>query len=157
MRLRSGSRRRGGNAIIEFALASSILFPTFAGVFQFGYTFYMYNTLQASVRAAARFASVRQYTATTSTPSSDYASEVKNMVVYGKPNPVLTATPGITPDIPVANGLTASNVSLDVVMNGSVPKTITVKVTNFTIDAIFSKFTFNGKPAATFWYNGPAS
>lgn len=155
--LRNQSRRRRGNAIIEFALASSILFPTFAGVFQFGYTFYTYNTLQGSVRAAARFASVRQYTATTSTPASEYSSEIKNMVVYGKPNPVLTAAPGVTVDIPVTNGLTADNVSLDIVMNGSIPKTITVKVTNFTIDAIFSKFTFNGKPAATFWYNGPTS
>lgn len=155
--LRLNSRRRRGNAIIEFALASSILFPTFAGVFQFGYTFYTYNTLQGSVRAAARFASVRQYTATTSTPTSEYASEVKNMVVYGKPNPVLTATPGVTPDIPVTSGLTTSNVAVDVAMNGGVPKTITVKVTNFTIDAIFSKFTFNGKPAATFWYNGPTN
>lgn len=155
--LRKISRRRRGNAIIEFALASSILFPTFAGVFQFGYTFYTYNALQGSVRAAARFASVRQYTATTSTPTTEYASEIKNMVVYGKPNPVLTGAPGVTVDLPVASGLTANNVALDVVMKGGVPKTITVKITNFTIDAIFSKFTFNGKPAATFWYNGPTS
>jgi Flp pilus assembly protein TadG len=36
-----GSRR--GNAILEFALSSTILIYVFTGVFQFGYSMYLYT------------------------------------------------------------------------------------------------------------------
>ena len=49
---------RGGNAMIEFALASAILIPLFIGTFQFGYTFYVYNLLATQVLAFAQTSKV---------------------------------------------------------------------------------------------------
>ena len=53
--------------MVEFALASVILIPTFVGTFQFGYTFYVYNLLCTQVRAGARYASTRTFRCKTST------------------------------------------------------------------------------------------
>lgn len=38
-------RSQRGNAMLEFALAFSIIVPVFLSTFQFGYTFYVYNLL----------------------------------------------------------------------------------------------------------------
>src|SRR5439155_7962176 len=54
-------RSRGGNAMVEFALASSLLIPIFLGTFQFGYTFYVYNLLSSQMRAGSRYASMKSY------------------------------------------------------------------------------------------------
>lgn len=150
--MRIGKSKRGrGNAVIEFALTTSALVPLLTGVTQFGHSFYMYNQLVSTVKAGSRYASVKQYTSTTSTPTSAYSLDVKNMVVYGKLNPV---TSGVNPDYPIVRGLGTANVDVTVTMNGTVPRTVTVKVVNFTIDSVFKTFTFNGKPAATYPFNG---
>ncbi len=75
-------RTRRGNAILEFAVASSILVPLFAGVFQFGYTLYVYNSLDSAVRGGARYASLRAYDSATAAPSAAFSKAVGNMVVY---------------------------------------------------------------------------
>jgi hypothetical protein len=137
--------KRRGNAILEFAVATTILVPVFAGTFQFGYTLYVYNNLDSAVRGGARYASLRAYDAASATPSAAFSSAVKNMVVYG--NPAGTGQP-------VAQGLSVSNVEIVPNMNGAAPESITVRITGYTVDAIFSWFTFNGKPAATFPYLG---
>ncbi|MBM3736738.1 MAG: pilus assembly protein [Acidobacteria bacterium] len=144
-------KRRQGNAIIEFALMASAMVPLLTGVTQFGHTFFMYNQLVSAVKAGSRYASVREYGGTTSTVPTEFATEVKNMVVYGKEDPVTT---GVSPDQPVVKGLSVNNISVSVTMNGTTPKTVTVNVVNFTIGSIFKKFTFNGKPAATYPFNG---
>jgi len=77
------SSSRKGTAMLEFALGTLILVPVFAGTFQFGYTFFVYNNLDTAVRGGARYASLRSYDSATSTPSSAFSTAVKNMVVYG--------------------------------------------------------------------------
>lgn len=145
------SRRKKGNAVIEFALVASAMVPLLTGVTQFGHSFYMYNQLVSTVKSGARYASVKDYDSTTSTPTASYTQDIKNMVVYGKRNP---APSGVNPDYPIVRGLGTGNVEVSVEMNATVPRTVTVKVVNFTIDSVFRKFTFNGKPTATYPFNG---
>src|SRR5690348_17158120 len=141
MKMHKRWRYRKGNAILEFALATGILLPAFVGTFQFGYTFYIYDNINTAVRGGARYASMQSYDSATSTPSTAFATAVKNMVVYGNS--------GGTGD-PVAPGLTVSNVQVLAVMKGSIPSSITVQITGYKIDAVFTSFTFNGKPSTTF-------
>src|SRR6266550_48725 len=96
-------RCRRGNAMLEFALAAGILFPAFVGTFQFGYTFYIYNNLDTAVRGGARYASMQSYDSASSTPSTAFATAVKNVVVYG--NSAGTGDP-------IAPGLAVGNVSV---------------------------------------------
>jgi len=139
--------RRGkrGNALVEFALSFGLLFSIFAGVFQFGYAYYVYNTLESAARGGARYASVRVYDSATSTPSSSYLTAVKNMVVYG--NPAGTGQP-------VAAGLTPEKVNLTVAMDRNVPARISVAITDYTIDGVVRTFTLTNKPRVTFPFVG---
>jgi Flp pilus assembly protein TadG len=134
--------------MVEFALAATVLLPMFAGAFQFGYTFYVYNNLQTAIRGGARYASLRSYDSATSTPSPAFTTAVQNMVVYGNSDGT---------GQPIGPGLTVANVQVAPVMSGSVPGAITVQINNYTVDAIFTKFTFNAKPSATFPYTGTPS
>ena len=141
-------RRRGaerGNALIEFALSFSLLFAVFAGVFQFGYAYYVYNTLESAVRGGARYASLRIYDSATGSPSAGYLSAVRNMVIYGNPSGSgpLTA-PGLTPE----------KVNVTVTMDHNVPVRMAVGITNYTINAVVRSFTLNNKPRASFPYMG---
>jgi len=63
---RRGNRR--GNAILEFAIGSSMLIGVFSGTFQFGCTFLQYNKLQMAVADAARYAALQPYASSTTTP-----------------------------------------------------------------------------------------
>lgn len=134
--------------MIEFALATGILVPAFAGTFQFGYTFQVYNNLNSAVRGGARYASMQSYNSGTSTPSTAFSTAVQNVVVYG--NSAGTGNP-------VAPGLTTANVQVLAVMKGAIPSSITVQITGYTVDAVFRSFTFNGKPSTTFAYTGTAA
>jgi hypothetical protein len=58
---------------------------------------------------------------------------------------------------PLSRGLKASNVQIQPNMNGAAPESITVQITGYTIDAVFTSFTFNGKPSTTFPYTGTAA
>ena len=131
-------RRRStrGNALIEFALGWSVLWALFFGVYQFGYAFYVYNTLQAAVANAAQLGSKMSYD--TGTPSN-YTTALQNLVVYGD------ETAGTTPLVP---NLTTSEVSV-VVSPTSYPTTVSVAINGYTIDAFFKKFTLAYKPQAT--------
>jgi Flp pilus assembly protein TadG len=139
---------RRGNAMLEFALSAAVLLPAFAGTFQYGYTFFTYNKLQSAIRGGARYASMRTYDSSTSTPSTAFTTAVKNMVVYGN-----SAGTGL----PLAPGLDSSNVEVLPNMSGSIPQSMTVRITGYQVDAVFSKFTFNAKPSTTFIYTGTPS
>src|SRR5437879_12409267 len=115
-------RSRRGSALLEFAIAASVLVPLFTGTFQFGYTLYVYNNLQSAVRGGARYASMRSYDSATATPSSGFSTAVKNMVVYGNPD---------GSGQPVSRGLTASNVQIKQNMHGAAPDSITVQITGY--------------------------
>jgi Flp pilus assembly protein TadG len=140
-----------GSALIEFALSFFLLFSVFAGIFQFGYSFYVYNVLVTAVREGARYASLKPYDSTTTTPTSTFQTAVQNMVVYGDAYPGQEAKP-------VVAGLTKGNVT--VVPTGgasgtlTVPTQITVSITNFKVDAVFGSWTLTNKPNVTFPYTG---
>ena len=138
---------RGGNAIVEFAIGSSILVSVFVGTFQFGYTFYRYNTLQNAVSAGARYASLQPYTSTTSTPSAAFQTAVQNVVVYGTP------TGGTTPLVP---DLTTAMVQVTALGYGgstnAPPQYVTVSVSGYTLNAIFAKTPLTNKPSVTYVY-----
>ena len=144
-------RREGGNALIEFALSFFLIFAVFSGIFQFAYSFYVYNTLVTAVREGARYASLKPYDSTTTTPSDAFLSAVQNMVVYSDPNPAQGATP-------IVNGLTTGKVALTVTGGGTgtltAPSQMTVAINGFAIDAVFGTWNLNGKPNATFPYMG---
>lgn len=140
---RAPSRR--GSATIEFALSFAFLFAVFTGVFQFGYAFYQYNYLENAVRGGARYASLRVYDSSNSTPSAAYLTAVRNMVLYGNPS-------GGTQ--PVTRGLTANKVSVTVTFERSVPRRVAVAIVNYQIDAVFTTISLNGKPKVSFPYLG---
>jgi Flp pilus assembly protein TadG len=139
------SARQAGNVIVEFAIGSAVLLSAFAGVFQFGYAFYRYNALENAVNAGARFASVRPYDSTTPTPSNNFQTAVKNVVVFGDP------AGGSAPVVP---GLATSNVGVTATFRNGVPDSVTVAINSFRIDSVFQQFTLSGKPKVTYAYQG---
>lgn len=145
MNHKSSSRRNQserGNAVLEFALGFSVFFLLFAGVFQYGYTMYVYNTLMTSVTNAAELGAKLDYD--TASPST-FTSQIQNMVLYGD------TSAGTNTIIP---GLTAANINISINPEDSMPTDITITIQNFSIDAIFTKFSFTGKPRVTAVYMG---
>jgi Flp pilus assembly protein TadG len=132
-------RRRGnrGAAILEFALSATVLVGLLAGAFQIGHTFYAYNRLEQAVRRGAQYASLK--------PQA--TAEVKNLVVYGEPNP-------LAGDKPVLNGLTTSNVQVTVTGPADAPVSVTVAIDGYRIDSVFSTTMLTGRPSVTFPYVG---
>jgi Flp pilus assembly protein TadG len=134
-----------GNALVEFAIGWSLLWFLFFGVYQFGYAFYIYNTLMTQVANAAELASKLDYD---SANLSAYQTKLQNMVVYGDE----TST-NLNPVVP---GLATSNVNVTL-NNTTIPQDVTITVTGYTIDAFFTKFALNNKPRATVAYYGNIS
>lgn len=146
MQRQSKAFSRRGSSAVEFALTFTFIFPLFAGTFEFGYAFYQYNKLVNAVRAGARYASVETYDSATSTPSANYAANVKNMVVYGNPNPPAGA-------VPLVPNLSPQNVNVVVTFAQSVPRYVTVQITGYRLDAAFGVIRLN-LPTCTFPYAG---
>jgi Flp pilus assembly protein TadG len=138
-------RKSRGSAIVEFALGSGVLLAAFAGCFQIGYTLIQYDRLQTAVAQGARYASLAPYDSATATPSSSFLLTVQNMVLYGSP---------LAGSSPVVSGLKAANVSLVVTFKNGVPGTMQVSISAYTVNALFGLHTLNGKPQATYLYQG---
>jgi Flp pilus assembly protein TadG len=136
---------RKGSAMLEFAIGSGLLVAAFTGTFQFGYTFLQYNNLQNAVARGARYASLVPYDSPTSTPSTAFATAVKNMVLYGTP------AAGATPVLP---GLTTGNVNLTVTWANGLPSIMTVSISGYTINSIFASSALTNKPKVAFTYQG---
>lgn len=135
-------RRRRGNAVLEFALSFTLLWTIFSGVFQFGYSMYVYSSLANAVAQGARFAARVDF----DSPGYAFVSPVKNMVVYGSPTGVGN---------PLAPGLTTSTVSVTWTTDAAgVPQTMTVGISSYTLNAIFQNFTFTNKPRVTVQFLG---
>ena len=134
-----------GNALVEFALAVGLLLPMLFGTFEFGYAFYTYNRLIAAVREGGRYASLRTYDSSTTTPSDTYSTAVKNAVVYGDPS---------GNGNPVVSGLATANIGVAMTMDKGVPDIVTVSVTNFAIDTIIKTLNLANKPSAAFRFEG---
>jgi Flp pilus assembly protein TadG len=132
-----------GNAMLEFALGWSILWLMFAGVYQIGYAYYVYNVLSVSIANAAEFGSRLSYD--TSSPST-YTTAVTNMVLYGDET---VGTHTVVPN------LTSSNVIVSVNADAAgMPRDVTVNITDYTINALFTSFSLPNKPSATTLYYG---
>lgn len=137
-------RSQSGSALIEFALTFSVLFPLFYGTFQLGYSFFLYNQLVNAVRAGARYAGLETYASTTSTPTASFTDAVQNMVRYGQ---TTAQTKPVVPNLAATQVLVTANfVNL-------VPSTVTVRISDYPLDAAFRTFRLNS-PSATFPYTG---
>ena len=137
--------RERGNSIVEFAISLPFLVAVVAGVFQFGYTFFIYNSLRNSVHAGARFASIADFEVGT----SSFENQVKDVVVYGTPVPDAdsrTLVPGLT-----TSQVTVSTNSVDAV---GIPRTITVSISGYEVPSVWRPTRLEGKPQATFPYMG---
>ena len=132
---------RRGNVLVEFALGFSMVFALLSGVFQYGYSMYIYNGVEAAVTAAAMHAARANY----DTRDSSFDTAVKNMAVYGN-----EAGTGVI----LVPGLATSNITISRLPASGVPRTITVKVGTLTVNAVFRKFTFTGKPSVTVLFSG---
>jgi len=130
--------------MIEFAISWGVIWLAFAGVYQFGYSFYVYNAIQTSVSDAAQLGAMMNYD--TSSPST-FTTSLANMVVYGNTTVPQNAKP-------IVLGLTTDNVNVSVNPASAMPTDVTVSIQNFQVDALFTKYTFNGKPRATAAYMG---
>src|SRR5215216_5501266 len=141
-------RSRRGNAMVEFALVAPLAMLVMAGTFQFGYTFYIYNQLQLSVRGAVRHASLVDYKGKSEACIAATKDAVKNLAVYGTTSPASNASP-------IIRGLTTTNVTVDFNTDvKAVPTNVTVNISNFSVNGVFMTFTFNGKPFASVPYAG---
>jgi hypothetical protein len=130
--------RRAGSVLIEFAGSLIIVTALFTGIFQFSYALSSYQALVNAVRSGARYASLQP-------PSPQLAQSVRNVVVYGDPEPAANAKP-VTP------GLTPAHVELILE-----PTTATVSIRGFELASIFSKIKLDGRPTVTFPLTRPAS
>jgi hypothetical protein len=137
-------RARRGNALVEFA-AGFTLFVTFlSGAWEFGNSFFLYNRLQSAVRDGARYAATAAYD---SPNGSSFQTRVKNMVVYGNPNP----SQGAAPLVP---GLATSQVAVSEEKSGVMPERVTVKISSFEINNYFVRYNLTNKPVCKFDYAG---
>jgi Flp pilus assembly protein TadG len=133
---RKNSSRRGSVAV-EFALSFAALWAIFAGVFQFGYSMYVYNSLTGAVADAAMFAARADF----DDPDHLFVTRLKNFVVYGSPDRGTK---------PLAPGLKPDNVNVTWTKDASgYPLAITISITGYSLDTIFSRYAFNGKPRTT--------
>jgi len=132
-----------GSAILEFALGFMLLWTMLAGVFQFGYPLYVYDALNSAVADGAAFASRADFDASS---AGTFSAQVKNMVVYGSPTGGGQA---------LVSRLTAANVSVTWTVDAAgVPQTVTVRIVDFPVYAVFKSFTLANKPACTVRFGG---
>jgi Flp pilus assembly protein TadG len=145
---RSRFQSRKGNAMVEFALSAPLIFTALVGTFQFGYSFYVYNQLQVGVRSGVRYGSLMDYSGPASACVAAAQNTVKNVIVYGTPTPGANAGP-------IVRGLSTSKVTVSFNPDAKgVPTDVTVSVTDFSVNALFTTFNFSGKPWASVPYAG---
>ncbi len=98
MAFRKFHRDTRGAALMEFAIVATVFLTLVFGIIEFGRLLWTHNALKSAAQQGARYATLRK---------SDAASitAVKNVVVYGDPNP----PGGAQPSIP---GLTTSKVNV---------------------------------------------
>jgi Flp pilus assembly protein TadG len=142
------SRLRRGQALVEFALVTPVLATLIYGTVQFGYSFYIYNNLAKAVRDGACYASMRSYGSVTSSPlEATYATAVKNVVVYGTPNPDAGAQP-------VARNLTTAKVDVKMTFASGHPDTVTVAIIGYSMSLPLTTVSLDNKPSSKFQYIG---
>lgn len=112
---RSRQEERGA-ALIELAIGATVFFTAVFAILEFSRLLWTHNALADAARRGTRYAAVNLQNAT----------NVKNVVVYGEPNPAEGA-------IPVVNGLTTSNVEVVYSGNFGVKQgTVSIRITGYT-------------------------
>lgn len=137
-------KRESGHAMIELAVSAAVMITCIAGTFQFGYTFFVYNQLVTAVGNGARYAATRPYQPQDAEKTNQ---AIRNLVVFGDPQAEAGARP-------VVAGFAPENVNIDWTIESGVPSAVAISIRNFTIDAVFAKFTFNGRPGVEFPFVG---
>ena len=136
------SPSRSGMAVVEFTLAFGLLWLLLSGCFRLGYSIYLYQSLLNAIGGASRYAARVDF----DEPNHNFVGAVQKMAVYGDPSG------GTTPLVP---RLATGNVSVTwTVDTKGVPETITIAVTNYSVNAVFQSFTWSGKPRVTVYYAG---
>ena len=142
MRRRKQDKKQKGSILIEFAVGATVIVTLFAGVFQFGWSLLIYNSLMTSVTNAAIIAAQRDYNLS---DTAGFQSDIKNMVVYGD-----LGAGGVK----VAPDIRTSDVAVTVSTNGGYPQYVTVSVTGYQIKTLFANFTLSDKPRVTVPFAG---
>jgi len=132
--------------MIEFALSATVLIYAFTGVFQFGYSMYLYNELQGAVRAGARYASFASISnAGTGTQDTTWRDKVRNVVVFGTPSPSGSPSP-VVPGLAVGNVDATATFSAASGGAAQTPLYVTVAINSYSIDAVVKTFNLSNKP-----------
>ena len=141
-------KKQRGHAVLELALSAAVMVSFLAGTFQFGYTFYVYNQLVTAVGNGGRYAAMRTYRAASAEDVEKGKTAIRNMVVYGDPHPPTGATPAVA-------HLSPDQVDVDWTRGeAGAPAWVSVAIREFTVDAVFAKFTFRGRPGVEFPFVG---
>jgi Flp pilus assembly protein TadG len=140
--------RQRGHAMLELAISAGVMVTCLAGTFQFGYTFYVYNGLVTAVGNGGRYAATRTYHGGSEQEVERDNRAIRNMVVYGDPEPAIDAAPVIAK-------LKPEQVEVRWIMDDKgAPASVNVSIREYTVDAVFKTFTFTGRPGVEFPYVG---
>ena len=156
MKRSTQSRNQRGHAILELAVSAAAMVSCLIGTFQFGYTFYVYNQLVTAVGNGGRYAAMRAYNGASQQQIELGNRAIRNMVVYGDPEPA----PGAAP---VVANLTPENVGVHWIAPNNndkgdkgAPSAVDISIHDYSVDAIFKVYTFSGRPFVEFPYIGRA-
>jgi hypothetical protein len=146
-------RSERGHAMLELAISASVMVTCLVGTFQFGYTFYVYNQLVTAVGNGGRYAAMRTYRGASDQDVELGNRAIRNMVVYGDPEPGPDAAP-------IAAKLTPAQVEVRWITTEKsdekgAPAAVRISIRDYTVDAVFKTFTFTGRPAVEFPFVGP--
>jgi Flp pilus assembly protein TadG len=152
--------------MVEFALVLPLLVGLFLGAVFLGQDIHVYNRLEESVRAGARFASTATYDAYSGadpaptkcaacsfTPTSGpFVTTVKNIVAYGC-DPAGGSATGCT-DLTVVEGVRPANINVSLNIVNWVPVSISVSVSGVQMVTPNGRMALNGKPVTVFPFVG---
>jgi len=134
--------------MLELAISAAVMVSCLAGTVQFGYTFYIYNELVTAVGNGGRYAAMRTYRASTPRDIEQGKAAIRNMVVYGDARPALNTPRQVV-------HLRPEQVQVDWVMDESGgPATVSVAISDYTVDAVFGMVHFTGRPAVEYPFVG---
>ncbi|HWR54767.1 MAG TPA: TadE family protein [Bryobacteraceae bacterium] len=146
--------RRAGSVLVEFTLAVPLLTLLFLGTFQFGWAFFLYSELETSVRAGARYASVRAYNPPTlaagadpSTADAGYRDAIRDTVRYGD---IMTKDMTVVPNL-LPEQVLITMPDYNVAPTG--PKRVRVCINGYSV-GFFSPVQMTNKPCVEFPYVG---
>ena len=115
IRISSINSSERGSTLLEFAIGATVFLSVMFAVLEFGRALWVHNALTDAARRGARYAVIHAATD---------ADSVKNVVVYGDPNPANGTQP-------VVNNLTTANVVVTYSNFGLETGTVSVSITNY--------------------------